>query len=213
MCASLCGGAVMACFLIASLVEGVVFTRAGWTLWTLMCPPVVYEPFRTHAPPTHTHVQSKVHVTIYSTVERICTWTIPYPKAKSFIFSQKWCFFALLPHSCVWTCPHSYRPKMNTRHRVKGALGGRACCWHSFNIFIWLLKKSIIPVLCFSLIITNNIQSRTLAHSNCDKMTHAYSKWTNPRHNVIFLCQNPESIFLSLWICISVIFWSTGINK
>jgi len=43
-------------------------------------------------------------------------------------------------------------------------------------LFMRLLKKSIIPVLCFSLIITNNIQSRTLAHSNCGKMTHAYSK-------------------------------------
>lgn len=117
---------------------GCVFTRAGWTLWTLMCPPVVYEPFRTRAP-THTHVQSTVHVTIYCTVERIHAWTIPYPKATSFIFSEKrwnvlYGFFALLPHTAVWMRPHSYRPKINTTRRVKGSLGGPVCCWHSFDI-------------------------------------------------------------------------------
>lgn len=70
-----------------------------------MCPPVVYEPFRTRAR-THTHVRSTVHVTIYCTVEGICTQTIPYPEATSFIFSKKksnvlYGFFALLPHTAV----------------------------------------------------------------------------------------------------------------
>ncbi len=85
--------------------------------------------------PPHTHMCNRKFTWQYTVQSKESAHELSHTLKPNLLFSVKsGVFFALLPHSCVWTCPHSYRPKMNTRHRVKGALGGRACCWHSFNI-------------------------------------------------------------------------------
>ncbi len=157
MCASSRGGGCDGLFSYCIISWGGCVYQGRLNIVDIMCPPVVYEPFRTHAPPPHTHMCNRKFTWQYTVQSKESAHELSHTLKPNLLFSvKKWCFFALLPHSCVWTCPSQLQGLKWTQgiglRRIRWA---GACCWHSFNIIYWLLKKSIIPVLCFSLIITN----------------------------------------------------------